>query len=286
MEKLYVLSIVCCCSLKKHNDFCKKMTKCKNSRLINGKVLRQGCSKWWQFSWLFTSCVVRQYMIHWVLSCSGVNFGFVKTESKSLSRTQSTTFICTKVMHTERGIKFTHSAVGASLQFIHTRRHIYKPLLSVCFWRVGVEFYSCEHCLCQGFSAAPLFPAPSGPRLHFSNQAAKTWLMVSVSVRHAASLLWEGVAGLFGPITACCWGNADGFVSKRFNNRGGIRFDVASLIQTQTGLRPALLLKWNKSGRSPLTLRSYKHPACHPLTPPPVTKPARRLLKFTRFTEK
>lgn len=36
----YVLSIVCCCSLKKHNDFCKKMTKCKNSRWINAKILR------------------------------------------------------------------------------------------------------------------------------------------------------------------------------------------------------------------------------------------------------
>lgn len=109
-----------------------------------------------------------------------------------------------------------------------------------------------------------LHPAPLDPDWHFGNQAGETWLIVPVP--------WETLClerewlRFFWTYWTCNCRNAQCLGSEEFNNRG-IRFyssRIRLVIKPQR-LRPALLL-WNKSGRSPLILRPYKHPSCHPLS--------------------
>ncbi len=169
---------MCCCSLKKHNDFCKKRTKCKNSRLINGKVLRQGCSKCWQFRCLLP-----------VLSDSPCNDALssvppwrqlwkrktAKKTPKTLRCTRSTPFICTSHAYRKRNKVYTQCCCCIFFLFIHIRRKIYKLsggfslcCLCVCFfWRRMGRFTAVNVVYARVFFFFFFFPSLAAPRLTF-----------------------------------------------------------------------------------------------------------------------
>lgn len=81
----YVLSIVCCCSLKKkrkHNDFCKKSAKCKNKQVNKWQTLEVRVLKVWVDYFLWWSYAYTERWIKFTQSCLFIFFSHVITSGE------------------------------------------------------------------------------------------------------------------------------------------------------------------------------------------------------------
>lgn len=139
--------------------FVRKRTKCKNSRLINGKSLETRLLKGsgdGSVGCLLPVLSDSVCMIHRALSRRRVNSGCVRAES--LSCTRSTPFICTSHAYRKRNKVYTQCCWCIFLIHSHQQKYLralwrVQALLLVCFLNVGVEVYSCGlllpdfHCL-------------------------------------------------------------------------------------------------------------------------------------------
>lgn len=128
----------------------------------------KAAQKWWKFSWLFTSCAVPQSLYDDTMSSVPLWYQLRKRKSETWAA-QEALPLSAQVMHTERGIKFTHSAVRATFFLFNSgRQRFTSSKCVVCFFfgQWVVSFYSCIHGLCRGFFLLHLlFSSLAGPRL-------------------------------------------------------------------------------------------------------------------------
>lgn len=130
--------------------------------------------------------------------CPAVASTLEVENSKNPSCTRSTPFICTSHAYRKRNKVYTQCCWCLFFFFYsHQEKDLQalwrvQPLLFVCFLEVGGEFYSCEHGLCQGFSAAPLFPSLTGPRLTFWSPSCQV-LIDGFCLSESCSLCLERV---------------------------------------------------------------------------------------------
>lgn len=116
---------MCCCSLKQSvMIFVRKRTKCKNSRLIiNGLKARllNVVTVWLIVYSPFCPTVLLYDTLSSVPVVSTLDLSKRKAKKKKQSCKYEALPLSAQVMHTERGIKFTHS-VPCAFSFIHVRK--------------------------------------------------------------------------------------------------------------------------------------------------------------------
>ena len=172
--------------------FVRKRTKCKNNRWIKLQSLEEKKKKLLQVVTslvdCFTSCDAPTAPVWYtdrLCATCGVTSG----------TPQSPPFSCTSHAYRKRNKVYTQWCLCYIYFFL-----IFFNTFTPGKWFSGGSFQSCERGV-LGLSCCALISIRDW---HFGSQAARTWLMVSVSVWAAASLFGEGVAGLHGPISACC----------------------------------------------------------------------------------